>query len=155
MALRDVLQFPDPRLKRMSEPIEKITDEIRALAQDMLEVMYDEPGIGLAAPQVGEAVRLIVMDTDWKAEEGDGERNPLVLVNPEIVEREGTLIWTEGCLSVPDFRPRWSARRACACAAAISTAASTKRRPTSCAPSASSTRSTISTACCSSTASAG
>ena len=103
MALREVLQFPDPRLKRVSEPIEKITDEIRALAQDMLEVMYDEPGIGLAAPQVGEAVRLIVMDTDWKDEEGAGERRPLVLVNPEIVAREGSLIWTEACLSVPDF----------------------------------------------------
>jgi peptide deformylase len=103
MALRDVLQFPDPRLKRVSEPIEKITDELRELARDMLEVMYDEPGIGLAAPQVGEAVRLIVMDTDWKDDDGDGARNPLVLVNPEIVEREGTLVWTEACLSVPDF----------------------------------------------------
>jgi peptide deformylase len=103
MALREVLQFPDPRLKRVSEPIEKITDEVRALARDMLEVMYDEPGIGLAAPQVGEAVRLIVMDTDWKDEDGAGERNPIVLVNPEIIAREGSLTWTEACLSVPDF----------------------------------------------------
>jgi peptide deformylase len=103
MALREVLQFPDPRLKRVAEPIEKITDEIRTLAQDMLEVMYDEPGIGLAAPQVGESVRLIVLDTDWKDDEGDGERRPLVLVNPEIVEREGSLIWNEACLSVPDY----------------------------------------------------
>jgi peptide deformylase len=103
MALRDVLQFPDPRLKRVSEPIEKITDEIRTLAQDMLEVMYDEPGIGLAAPQVGEAVRLIVVDTEWKDEEAGAERRPLVLVNPEIVEREGSLIWNEACLSVPDY----------------------------------------------------
>ena len=69
----------------------------------MLEVMYDEPGIGLAAPQIGEAMRLIVIDTDWKDEEAGGERSPLVLLNPEIVEREGTLIWNEGCLSVPDF----------------------------------------------------
>jgi peptide deformylase len=103
MALREVLQFPDPRLKRVSEPIEKVTDEIRALAQDMLEVMYDEPGIGLAAPQVGESVRLIVLDTDWKDDEAGGERRPLVLVNPEIVEREGSLIWNEACLSVPDY----------------------------------------------------
>ena len=98
----------------MSEPIEKITDEIRALASDMLEVMYDEPGIGLAAPQVGEAVRLIVMDTDWSTSDDDDDdddhelpavepRNPLVLVNPEIVHREGKLIWAEACLSVPDF----------------------------------------------------
>jgi peptide deformylase len=102
MALRPVLQFPDPRLRRVSKPIERVTDAIRTLAADMLEVMYDEPGIGLAAPQVGEAVRLVVMDTDW-TEEG-AERDPLVLVNPEILEREGTLTWLEGCLSVPDFQ---------------------------------------------------
>lgn len=103
MALRPVLQFPDPRLKRVSAPIEKITDEIRALAQDMLDVMYDEPGIGLAAPQLGEPVRLIVLDTRWKDEDAGGEKSPLVLVNPEIVEREGKVVWSEGCLSVPDF----------------------------------------------------
>jgi len=101
MPLREVLQFPDPRLKQKSAPVGEITDEIRALAQDMIEVMYDEPGIGLAAPQVGAAVRLVVMDTGWN-EEG-GEKNPRVMVNPEIVLREGALTWTEGCLSVPDF----------------------------------------------------
>ncbi|MEN8181171.1 MAG: peptide deformylase [Myxococcota bacterium] len=102
MALREVLQFPDPRLRRLSKPIASVTDEIRQLASDMLEVMYDEPGIGLAAPQVGEPIRLVVMDTEWTAE--DGERCPRVLLNPEILEREGKLIWNEGCLSVPDFQ---------------------------------------------------
>jgi peptide deformylase len=102
MPLREVLQFPDKRLRRVSEPISEVTDEIRALARDMLEVMYDEPGIGLAAPQVGEAVRLIVVDTEW-TEEGN-ERDPLVLINPKLVEREGSITWTEGCLSVPDFQ---------------------------------------------------
>ena len=102
MPLRPVLQFPDPRLKRKSEPVGEITDEVRALARDMIEVMYDEPGIGLAAPQVGEAVRLVVMDTSWN-EEG-GEKDPRVMVNPEIVLREGTLVWTEGCLSVPELQ---------------------------------------------------
>jgi len=101
MALREVLQFPDPRLKRVSEPIAEVTDEIRELARELCDVMYDEPGIGLAAPQVGEAIRLIVVDTEWTEE--DGERHPLVLVNPEIVERDGKVTWTEGCLSVPDF----------------------------------------------------
>jgi len=101
MALREVLKFPDKRLQEVSAPIEKITDEIRELARDMLEVMYDEPGIGLAAPQVGEPIRLIVVDTDWTGD--DAERNPLVLVNPEIVESSGRIVWTEGCLSVPDF----------------------------------------------------
>ena len=98
----EVLQFPDPRLKRVSRRIDEVTDELRELAQRMCEVMYDEPGIGLAAPQVGETVRLIVVDTEWT--EDDAERNPLVLVNPEISQREGKLTWTEGCLSVPDFR---------------------------------------------------
>lgn len=101
MAIRPVLQFPDPLLKRVSSPIETVTDEIRTLAADMLETMYDEPGIGLAAPQVGAAVRLVVVDTTW-TEEG-AEPSPLVLVNPEIVSREGTITWNEGCLSVPDY----------------------------------------------------
>ena len=101
MALREVLQFPDKRLRAVSQPIAEVTDEIRALANDMLEVIYDEPGIGLAAPQVGEPVRLIVVDTQWTQE--GAERNPLVLVNPEIHDPEGRIVWTEGCLSVPDF----------------------------------------------------
>lgn len=101
MALREVLKFPDKRLREVSKPISEITEEIRALAQEMCEVMYDEPGIGLAAPQVGESIRLIVVDTEWTRE--DAERSPLILVNPEISEREGTVTWTEGCLSVPDF----------------------------------------------------
>jgi peptide deformylase len=101
MALRPVLKFPDPLLKRVCEPVGEITDAMRALAQDMLEVMYDEPGIGLAAPQVGESIRLIVMDTEW-TEEGV-ERNPIIVLNPEIIERDGKIVWTEGCLSVPDY----------------------------------------------------
>ena len=102
MALRDVLQFPDARLKRRSEEIVDISGAIRELAADMTDVMYDEPGIGLAAPQVGEAVRLIVLDTEW-TEEGT-ERAPRVVVNPVIVHREGQVVWNEGCLSVPDFQ---------------------------------------------------
>jgi len=101
MALRPVLQFPDKRLREKSRPLAEIGDAVRELARDMLDVMYDEPGIGLAAPQLGEPVRLIVVDTEW-TEEG-AERSPVVLVNPEITAREGTLVWTEGCLSVPDF----------------------------------------------------
>jgi len=101
MGILDVLHFPDSRLRRPSEPIEKITDELRELAADLLETMYDEPGIGLAAPQVGAAIRVIVLDTNWTAE--DADRKPCVFVNPEITERSGELIWNEGCLSVPDF----------------------------------------------------
>jgi peptide deformylase len=102
MGLREVLQFPDRRLREVSKPVERVTDELRALAQDMLDVMYDEPGIGLAAPQLGVPVRLVVVDVAWTEE--DGERDPRVLVNPEIVHAEGTITWNEGCLSVPDFQ---------------------------------------------------
>lgn len=101
MALRPVLQFPDKRLTLKAKPIETITDEIRQLARDMCEVMYDEPGIGLAATQVGETVRLIVVDTEWKDE--NHEQNPLILVNPELSEHDGQVLWKEGCLSVPEF----------------------------------------------------
>ncbi len=101
MAPLQVLQFPDPRLKNVSVPVAKIDEDLRKLAAEMLQVMYDEPGIGLAAPQVGRSIRLIVMDTDWSNE--GTERNPTVIVNPEIVSRDGEITWEEGCLSVPDF----------------------------------------------------
>jgi len=102
--LRPVLQFPDPRLREKAQPVAKddVTPELRQLAADMADTMYDEPGIGLAATQVGVAKRLIVMDLDWSE---DGERNPRVLLNPEIVRREGRATSEmEGCLSVPDFK---------------------------------------------------
>ena len=102
--LLPVLQFPDPRLREKAKPVAQIEidDALRKLAADMAETMYDEPGIGLAATQVGVAVRLIVMDLDWTDE---GERRPRMLLNPEIVLREGRAVSeTEGCLSVPDFK---------------------------------------------------
>ena len=101
MALREVLQFPDPRLKRICEPIIEVTDVLRQLARDMCEVLYHERGIGLAAPQVGEEARLIVVDTEWNGE--GAERDPLILLNPELTWKEGRIVWNEGCLSVPDF----------------------------------------------------
>lgn len=101
MALREVVQFPDPRLKEVSKPITEVTDELRELARDMIEVMYDEPGIGLAAPQVGAGVRMFVIDTEWSDEEN--EKSPTVVLNPEISDREGRITWEEGCLSVPDY----------------------------------------------------
>jgi peptide deformylase len=97
----EVLQFPDPRLKNVSVPVAKIDEDLRKRADQMLQVMYSEPGIGLAAPQVGDAVRLIVMDTSWSDEGSD--RSPTVIVNPKIVSRDGEITWEEGCLSVPDF----------------------------------------------------
>jgi len=98
-----VLQFPDPALRVVAEPFRKedVDESVRELAQNLAETMYDEPGIGLAATQVGLHRRLFVMDLGWSEA---GERNPRVLLNPEIVEREGTEVSEEeGCLSVPDF----------------------------------------------------
>jgi peptide deformylase len=102
--LLPVLQFPDARLRVKAAPVERaeVDDALRKLAADMAETMYDEPGIGLAATQVGVAKRLVVMDLDWTDE---GERNPRILLNPEIVRTEGTTVSEgEGCLSVPDFK---------------------------------------------------
>jgi peptide deformylase len=100
----EVLQFPDPRLREVARPVaqHEVDEELRALAGNMLETMYDEPGIGLAATQVGVAKRLIVMDVEWSE---DGERRPRVLLNPEITLREGkTVSREEGCLSVPGYK---------------------------------------------------
>ena len=99
----EVLQFPDPHLREVAKPISKdeVNDELRQLASDMAETMYDEPGIGLAATQIGVDKRLIVMDVEWTEE----DRNPRVLLNPEIVETEGRVTSEqEGCLSVPDYK---------------------------------------------------
>lgn len=100
MAIREILTVPDPRLKQVSKPVEGgVTDEIRALMDDMLETMYDAPGIGLAAIQIGVPLRVIVMDL---AREGE-EPAPRYFVNPEILETvEEKQPYEEGCLSVPD-----------------------------------------------------
>jgi peptide deformylase len=99
MAIREILTVPDPRLKQVSKPVEGgVTDEIRTLMDDMLETMYDAPGIGLAAIQIGEPLRVIVMDL----QEND-EKNPRFFVNPAILPlTEDKLPYEEGCLSVPD-----------------------------------------------------
>ena len=100
MAIRPILTVPDPVLKQVSKPVDQVTDEIRALMDDMLETMYDAPGIGLAAVQIGVPVRVIVMDL---APEGE-EPQPRYFVNPEILEKvEATQPHEEGCLSVPDY----------------------------------------------------
>ena len=100
MTLRPILIHPDPRLKTVAKPVADITSDIRRLADDMLETMYDAPGIGLAAPQVGVLSRLIVMDCTKK--EGETPR-PMVLINPQVVWRsEERSTYEEGCLSIPE-----------------------------------------------------
>jgi peptide deformylase len=97
---RPILIHPDPRLKKLCPPVPAITDEVRRLADDMLETMYAAPGIGLAAPQVGVMSRLFVMDC--VKDEGAAPR-PLVLVNPEMVwSSDERSTYEEGCLSIPD-----------------------------------------------------
>ena len=104
MAIRTILEVPDPRLREISKPVDTVDDELRALIADMFETMYAAPGIGLAAIQVGVPKRVLVIDLQEPAEEG-GEpvREPHVFINPEIVEHsEQEVPYTEGCLSVPD-----------------------------------------------------
>ena len=100
MAIRPILTVPDPKLKLVSKSVERVDDALRVLMDDMLETMYAAPGIGLAAIQVGEPVRVIVMDL---AREGE-EPAPRHFVNPEIVwASEETAPYEEGCLSVPEI----------------------------------------------------
>ena len=104
MALLPIIEVPDPRLRKISSPVEKVDDELRALIADMFETMYDAPGIGLAAIQVGVPKRLLVMDLGEPEHEGDEPvREPRVFINPEIVTHSNEEVpYTEGCLSVPD-----------------------------------------------------
>src|SRR3982751_3576576 len=104
MALLPILEVPDPRLRQISSPVEKVDDEVRALVADMFETMYAAPGIGLAAIQVGVPKRILVIDLqEPEEEEGEPVRRPLVFINPEILETSDQDVpYTEGCLSVPD-----------------------------------------------------
>ena len=97
--IRPILTFPDPLLKKKSAPVTIITDEVRQLAADMAETMYDAPGVGLAAPQIGVLQRLIVIDVASKEE----APRLIVAVNPVIVHGEGEVYEEEGCLSVVDY----------------------------------------------------
>lgn len=105
MAIRPLVILPDSMLRKVSTPIGDITPEIRKLADDMLETMYDAPGIGLAAIQIGEPVRLVTLDVSKKAEEGEEQkREPMVLINPEVTWRSEELSsYEEGCLSIPEY----------------------------------------------------
>jgi peptide deformylase len=100
MAVRPLVILPDKQLRRVSEPVVKIDGSVRELARDMFETMYDAPGVGLAAIQVGVPLRLVTID----ATRGEEEKNPIAMVNPEIVwSSDETVAHEEGCLSIPDF----------------------------------------------------
>ena len=112
--IREILKYPDARLRRKGEKVDSVTPELKTLSEDMIETMYDENGIGLAAPQVGESVRLIVLDTRPQDDDGNpttegltemeaAVTQPIVLFNPEIVVAKDKTQYEEGCLSVPGF----------------------------------------------------
>ena len=95
MAILDILHFPDPRLRNKAKPVARVDNSVRQLVEDMFETMYDAPGIGLAAVQVNVPQRVIVIDV---SEDRD---QPIALINPEILEKDGLEEMDEGCLSVP------------------------------------------------------
>lgn len=100
MAIRDILIIPDKTLRQVSRPVERVNADIRKLVEDMFETMYDAPGIGLAAIQIGEPLRIVTMDLAKK----DEEKQPRVFVNPEIVwSSEEKNVHEEGCLSIPEY----------------------------------------------------
>lgn len=95
MTIRKIIYLPDPRLRKVSTPVDTFDDQLHTLIDDMFETMYDARGVGLAAPQIGINIRLSVVDTS------DDKSGQLVLVNPEIIASEGQAEYQEGCLSVP------------------------------------------------------
>ena len=97
MAKLTILEFPDPRLRTKATPVAAVDDDLRALIRDMFETMYAAPGIGLAATQVNVHKRLLVVDVSADKSE------PLALINPEILEKDGVIVSDEGCLSVPGY----------------------------------------------------
>lgn len=114
MAKLEIITYPNPILKKMSTKLDEVTGEIATLGQDMLETMYDAPGVGLAAPQIGKNIRMLVVDTRSKDEQGNFTTEdmteleqeipfPLILINPVITKKEGKIKWEEGCLSVPGY----------------------------------------------------
>jgi peptide deformylase len=100
MALRKIIVIPDPVLRQVSAPVAAVSKDIRALADDMLETMYDAPGIGLAAVQIGVPQRIVTMDLAKK----DEPKDPIIFINPEIItSSEETSVYEEGCLSIPEY----------------------------------------------------
>jgi peptide deformylase len=100
MALHEIIKLPDRRLRLVSKPVERIDDAIRRLVDDMFETMYEAPGIGLAAVQIGEPKRVVTMDLAKK----DEPKDPLVFINPEVLwSSEERVTYEEGCLSIPEY----------------------------------------------------
>ncbi|WOE73790.1 peptide deformylase [Alterisphingorhabdus coralli] len=103
MAIRPIVEVPDARLKTVSKPVEVFDDELKTLVEDMFDTMYDAPGIGLAAIQVGVPLRVLVIDLQEPDENDEPVKDPRIFINPEILDpSEDVSTYQEGCLSVPD-----------------------------------------------------
>ncbi len=100
MSIRKIYQYPEPVLRKKTEKVSSFDNGLTKLVEDMAQTMYDAPGIGLAAPQIGESLNLIVVDI---TEDIEGDKQHMALVNPEIIAHEGTQVDEEGCLSVPEL----------------------------------------------------
>ena len=106
MAILRIYKFPEIVLAKQAEAVERVDSELRKLADSMLETMYDAPGVGLAANQVGILQRIFVLDTEFEYDEDQDiivNRKPQIMINPEIIYREGEILFKEACLSVPEY----------------------------------------------------
>jgi len=103
MSIQKIYQYPEPVLRKETEKIDIFDDSLAKLVEDMAETMYDAPGIGLAAPQIGKSIKLIVVDISKDQDGNEGEKKYMPLINPEIIIGEGSQIDEEGCLSVPEL----------------------------------------------------
>lgn len=104
MPAQKILLYPHPILKKMAHPVPVIDDEIKALSRDLIDTMREGPGsVGVAAPQIGVSLRICVVDVSNSKLGRENNHGLLVLINPEVVEREGSAIMREGCMSVPDY----------------------------------------------------
>src|SRR5437868_772387 len=105
MAILKILTYPNPRLAKKSEPVKKFGPELRHICADMLETMYQAPGIGLAAPQVDIHKQIVVIDIDYDSTEDEppvlSNQNPRIFINAKITKKDGEILFKEGCLSIP------------------------------------------------------
>lgn len=104
MAVKDILIWPDPVLKKISEPISDFGPQLQSLIKDLSESMDSEPMAGLSAPQIGVSKRLFIIDIAPDQNDGNGTNGKEVFINPEIISREGSFTWDEGCMSIPGYR---------------------------------------------------
>lgn len=104
MSILNVLTYPDKFLKKVAKPVTIFDQALAKLAEDMIETMYDAPGVGLAATQVGEDKRMFVMDVFYNRDDPDSVKEPIVVINPKLTDKKGDSFAEEGCLSVPGFR---------------------------------------------------